>query len=739
MNEKLIRNIIRIVITVMLALFLTGVAVGSVNPTLAGSYDTAGGVKDVAVSGSYAYVADSSNGLVIIDISNPAVPTLAGSYNTAGYAQDVAVSGNYAYVSKTIGYDDVFDIVDISNPAAPTLAGSYDALGFNPGGVTVSGSYAYVADYDNGLVIIDISNPATPTLTGSYDTEGLVMNVAVSSGYAYIADSSNGLVIVDISNPEAPTLAGSYDALGFNPGGVAVSGGYAYIADSSNGLIILNIDAPDKGIPSALLSNTENTATMTEEDNGDDTLDIFLLGKLLINQSDLIGDVDDSTIDIIQITITNEDNNYFIKIKFVDNIDVNARYSLVFSNKQKSIYDIVIKDGVGGIYKGQEEDDGSVTFYATDSDYIKDVKIQMKDNELLIEADFSGLDFADEIHPSWLSVLRQGNNHDYSEDSVSLKFQSTDQKSEDMTSPSIVKYDYSWFENNADLRIQATDLLIMNLEPYNGTASDYFTNLNKDIRDQVLFPILLQFGEVFIPIPFDYELLNPTSVNELNANTVTKLTSKGVLSSSEIATVASYDLDALSMLSWYNKATNNIQLTGYGDSGQSATYPLNSLSLISDLKYYRQLLIQERNYWATANNAETTEDQEQAISNAVNIIDQEKTMVGIKRFELKEEHNLYSHIQNVGFYTRARTVEGKPRDTANLFVEYIQTQQDYVDDFDVNNVNIVASSLSNKDDTKITYEQEPTLNQQHNQEKTSVTTMLKDKVNKIFGWFESIF
>ena len=38
--------------------------------------------------------ADGSNGLQIINISNPSNPTLTGTYNTSGVAQDVAVRGN---------------------------------------------------------------------------------------------------------------------------------------------------------------------------------------------------------------------------------------------------------------------------------------------------------------------------------------------------------------------------------------------------------------------------------------------------------------------------------------------------------------------------------------------------------------------------------------------------------------------------------------------------------------------
>ena len=40
-----------------------------------------------------------SNGLVIVDVSNPAAPTLKGSYNTPGHSRGVAVAGNYVYVA----------------------------------------------------------------------------------------------------------------------------------------------------------------------------------------------------------------------------------------------------------------------------------------------------------------------------------------------------------------------------------------------------------------------------------------------------------------------------------------------------------------------------------------------------------------------------------------------------------------------------------------------------------------
>ena len=51
------------------------------------------------MSDSYAYVADQSDGLRIININNPADPFEEGYYNTPGLAYGVTVFGNYAYMA----------------------------------------------------------------------------------------------------------------------------------------------------------------------------------------------------------------------------------------------------------------------------------------------------------------------------------------------------------------------------------------------------------------------------------------------------------------------------------------------------------------------------------------------------------------------------------------------------------------------------------------------------------------
>jgi len=96
----------------------------------------------VAVAGNHAYVANSTDGLRVYDVSDPANPINTGHGIYNGSAQCVAVAGNYAYVS---GYTDGMRIFDVSDLTNVVSVGNIN----NPGtgfGITVSGNYVYLAN-----------------------------------------------------------------------------------------------------------------------------------------------------------------------------------------------------------------------------------------------------------------------------------------------------------------------------------------------------------------------------------------------------------------------------------------------------------------------------------------------------------------------------------------------------------------------------------------------------------------
>ena len=62
--------------------------------TLVDSIDTSGSSRGVAIAGDYAFVADGSSGLLVIDISDPANIASVGSSGTPGSSRGVAISGD---------------------------------------------------------------------------------------------------------------------------------------------------------------------------------------------------------------------------------------------------------------------------------------------------------------------------------------------------------------------------------------------------------------------------------------------------------------------------------------------------------------------------------------------------------------------------------------------------------------------------------------------------------------------
>ena len=78
------------------------------------------GQPGVAVSGTYAYVADGAAGLQVIDITNPQSPEMVGGV-VPGALGSVAVSGTYAYATN---YSYGLHVIDITNPRKTRDCGS---------------------------------------------------------------------------------------------------------------------------------------------------------------------------------------------------------------------------------------------------------------------------------------------------------------------------------------------------------------------------------------------------------------------------------------------------------------------------------------------------------------------------------------------------------------------------------------------------------------------------------------
>jgi hypothetical protein len=210
-------------------------------PVLLGAYDTPGNAVGLDVLGATAYVADELAGMQIIDISNSAAPVLLGTYDTPGSAQDIALEGTKAYIADASGG---FHIVDVSNPASPSLLGTRNtaALALS---LDVVGTTLYLVQDSFGLSTFDVSDPQAIFSYSTFAINGVSRSVEVQNGYAYfITTASTGtLYIMDVSNPSLLDLVKVF-IIGDKPRKLDIEGNRLYTTFENKGLIIFDISDP---------------------------------------------------------------------------------------------------------------------------------------------------------------------------------------------------------------------------------------------------------------------------------------------------------------------------------------------------------------------------------------------------------------------------------------------------------------------------------------------------------------
>jgi hypothetical protein len=208
----------------------------------------------VAVNGSYAYVADGTAGLRIVDISHPSAPMLVGTCATL-QARAVAVSGSYAYVADGKAG---LTVVNVANPSAPFIAGSFDCCTSSQASascVAVRGSLVCLGEWrGSGLRVFDVSTPTAPALLGTYPASASLTDVVIDGAHAYAAAATSGLLCIDLSNPSTPTLSSAFVQSGINAQGVCVVGTTAYVADNQCGLRIVDVSDPANPAPQGVTS-----------------------------------------------------------------------------------------------------------------------------------------------------------------------------------------------------------------------------------------------------------------------------------------------------------------------------------------------------------------------------------------------------------------------------------------------------------------------------------------------------
>jgi hypothetical protein len=215
------------------------------NPAVIGEHWTAGKSYDVQLRGDYAYIANGSSGLTVVDLANPEEPVIVETFEVPTIAKDLFIDDNRLYLLSGYSRFSIYDIIEDSQLVRLSYFDNNYAKTSN---FFVDGDYVYLTEgltnnpSDGYVLIVDISDPANPF---AIDTMGYFLHpysVVVDSGYAYLTTYYD-FRIYDVSNLDSISLVSSnpYRNRGYQ---IAVEYPYLYMACSNTTLEIYNISDP---------------------------------------------------------------------------------------------------------------------------------------------------------------------------------------------------------------------------------------------------------------------------------------------------------------------------------------------------------------------------------------------------------------------------------------------------------------------------------------------------------------
>lgn len=319
-----------------------------------------GWAMDVEVKGDYAYVANYSKGLSVVDVREPRRPLHLNNFEFDFDTIRLTVSGNYAYLIDDVAECRPITVIDISNPWDMKKAGEFPCWGR---AICVKGQYAYISHDDSKFSVVDISNPPNYKMINSVPIN-LGENLEIYNGYAYVASYYQDLTIVDINNPSQPAIVKYVESPGLSSYDVCIDENHVFVVGptdyvQNDYLQVVDISDPQNATAIASFSNVVNSSVWeiiykdkiiyAADSGGVKVIDAAAPQNIhVIDALPTIGRAEGIFVD---------DNNYiyvaadeagleilrsFIPCQQVTYIDSNSLQAIIPFGLQEGVYDIIV-------------------------------------------------------------------------------------------------------------------------------------------------------------------------------------------------------------------------------------------------------------------------------------------------------------------------------------------------------------------------------------------------------------
>lgn len=203
-----------------------------------------GSAIGITYSNSIAYVISSAVKVQIFDVSNPYSPFLMSTFSTTQAIdyRDVIVDDDLMYLADS---SKGIEVINVSDPINPVFLRRISSPAID---LYKYQDFLFLASHWMGVKVYNVSNPLSATLKKSFqEPEGEAWGVWGNYSHLYVSDLQKGVYLIDINTEELPQKVSHFTNAA--PHSIQGNNNLIYIGDQDRRIIILdsNLNALYKG------------------------------------------------------------------------------------------------------------------------------------------------------------------------------------------------------------------------------------------------------------------------------------------------------------------------------------------------------------------------------------------------------------------------------------------------------------------------------------------------------------
>ncbi|MGM0424633.1 MAG: LVIVD repeat-containing protein [Thermodesulfobacteriota bacterium] len=199
------------------------------------------GLSCMHLQGTGALLAQNQSGLSLLGLQDPGKPSMQSCFKTPGSVKDMAYTQGYAYLADS---EQGLLVIDVRDPLACKQVSSYGKLQDQVKQISAWGNLLLVDLARSGLSVMDISDPARPRMIVALEDPILIKDLLLAQGYAYIVGSNGSLHVFDLQDPAQPFRTALLP-LQTSPLQLGIAQDRLYLTTRQGRMHILDISSPD--------------------------------------------------------------------------------------------------------------------------------------------------------------------------------------------------------------------------------------------------------------------------------------------------------------------------------------------------------------------------------------------------------------------------------------------------------------------------------------------------------------